>query len=125
MKQTGYILLIAGSRRLDNYKVFSEGMQKVTDRWGIPSKIISGGAPGTESLAVEWSLYSRIPMQGFPSDLKKKGAVRDERMIRLADKIVAFVDDQSIGTWDTIERVREYKGKELIVFKVEEVKNAQ
>jgi hypothetical protein len=43
-------------------------------------------------------------------------------MVSLADKVLAFVDEQSKGTWDTIKKTRKFPEKELAVIKVEEIK---
>jgi hypothetical protein len=129
MKSSGYVLLICGSRRFNNFKVFSEGMNVITAKWGIPSEVVSGGAPGTDTLAMEWAMWSKIPMGTFPAEWEKfgrsAGPKRNTIMVKKANKVVAFVDDQSVGTWDTIKKTRKYKDKDLIIFKVEEVKTLQ
>lgn len=125
MQKQGYVLLIAGSCRFTDYRTFSEGMEIVISRWGAPSLVISGAAKGVDSLAVKWAMSAKIPVNEFPAEWSKYGKAagpkRNGQMVRMADKVVAFVDDRSVRTWDTINKTKQHVGKQLIVFKIEKI----
>jgi hypothetical protein len=121
-----YVLLVAGSRHLECYDVFYKTMGVMLAKWGTPTKIISGGCRGVGAMAKKYATEMKYEFQEYPADWYRYGAkagpMRNTIMVDLADKVLAFVDEQSKGTWDTIKKARKFPEKELIVIKVEEIK---
>lgn len=117
-----YVLLVAGSRRLDCYDVFHKTMGITLAKLGTPSKIIAGGARGIDSLARRYAEEMNYPFEEYPADWRlygrRAGPIRNAVMVNKADKLIAFVDDQSVGTWDTIQKAKAFPGMEVIVYKL-------
>lgn len=124
--KSDYILLIAGSRRFDGYDIFHKTMGVVLARWGTPGAIVSGGASGVDSMAKKYAEEMNYKFTEYPADWKlygrRAGPIRNTVMVGLADKLVAFVDEQSVGTWDTIRKAKAFPGMDVLVFKVTEIK---
>ena len=77
-----------------------------------PSKIVSGGAKGADSLAAMYAGENSIDLQKFLPDYGKYGRsaplVRNKLIIDAADKVIAFWDGTSKGTKYSVD----YAGKQ-------------
>lgn len=109
-------IAIIGSRTFRNKELFQTSLENVLNtefNGAIPSKIISGGACGTDTLAANWAKENRIPLCEFLPDYQKyKQAaplVRNRLIVQNADFIVAFWDNQSRGTKYVITYAQERK----------------
>ena len=94
------------------------GGRNYSDRdhaWGIltildPQRIICGGAPGADSIAIEWAESWQIITTVYPADWdthgKAAGPIRNQQMIDLetADLVLAFPGGR--GTEDMIRRAK-------------------
>ena len=93
-------LLIIGSRNIDNIDI-SPHIPK-----GV-SLIISGGASGVDTLAEQYADKHKISkLILYPQyKLYKRGAPlkRNEKMIEVADEVLAFWDGKSRGTKYSID----------------------
>lgn len=113
----GYILLIAGGENCMNYKVFSEGVIKAYEKWGKPAVVMSDTSSLTGQIAIQWAAHANLPIM-TPMPRKVSRAKNATLMVRKADKMVAFVDDNSLEVWGTIKKMRKYPDKDILVFKV-------
>lgn len=117
----GKVLLVAGAREFNCYLSFKSVMTAVEREIGIPTKIISGGATGVDTMAKTYALEKSIAFEEYPADWKqygkKAGPLRNSKMIKLADVVVALPSPNSIGTYDTIRKAERAK-KQLFVFNV-------
>lgn len=82
-------------------------------------EIVSGGAQGPDTIAVEWAHSGGMPFRIIRPDWDKygKGAgmLRNAEIVANADMVLAFWDGESKGTADTIKKSLAAK-KELHVF---------
>ncbi len=105
------ILMIAGSRSINNIDI-SKYIPKDT------THIISGGAKGVDTLAEQYADKYRISKTILRPryDLYKRCAPlkRNDKMIDMCDKVIAFWDGKSKGTKHTIDYARK-TGKDVYV----------
>lgn len=107
---------IIGSRNLVNVEISKYIPENVTE-------IISGGARGIDTLAEEWAEKNGIPKTIIKPEYErfKRGAPlkRNEKIVELADVIIALWDGKSRGTKFTIDYAKELK-KEVKIYILEE-----
>lgn len=126
------IIAVVGSRDFKDLQLVASYVKS----FDPGTKVISGGARGVDSIAIEAAKRAGLPWQEYKADwedLSHKDAVIKERndgtkydakaghrrnkiLAQLADKIVAFWDGSSNGTMDTVNLARRMK-KEVIVIK--------
>ncbi|MCP4135114.1 MAG: DUF2493 domain-containing protein [bacterium] len=75
--------------------------------------IVSGGAKGVDSTAIDQAKKNKCPYIEFLPDISncktgheftKKYYERNKKIVDEVDVLVAFTDKQTGGTWDTIRR---------------------
>jgi hypothetical protein len=70
------------------------------------SWVVSGGAPGADSLAEKWAKENKKMLTIYPADWlnlgKRAGYVRNTDIVKNSDMIIAFWDGNSKGTKHTI-----------------------
>ena len=107
---------IIGSRNLVNVEI-SKYIPENT------AEIISGGARGIDTLAEEWAEKNGIPKTIIKPEYErfKRGAPlkRNEKIVELADVIIALWDGKSRGTKFTIDYAKKVK-KEVNIYILEE-----
>lgn len=112
------IVAIVGSRDFPKLTRVDQRIAQLRDfqaSCDIPVKIISGGARGIDSRArVVCRDYGYIAdFEEFPadweSDGKAAGYKRNERLIEMADLVIAFWDGESKGTKHTIDLALKHK----------------
>lgn len=95
------ILLIAGSRDFNDYKLLCRYMNYVLQKHKI-DEIISGGARGADSLRERYAKDHNIPFKLFPAnwDLygKRAGYLRNVEMGKYCKAALIFWDGESKGT---------------------------
>lgn len=106
---------IVGSRKypdLDEVKAY-------VNRLPDDSVIVSGGAEGVDTAAVEAAeargLVSLVFLPDWPRFGKKAAYIRNDEIVRAADQVVAFWDGKSKGTANSIELAKE-QHKPLMIF---------
>lgn len=85
----------------------------------MPTRVISGGATGADTLARQWAEENLIPMREHLPESKTAAAykARNTPIVNDSHLIVAFVAQDSRGTWDTINKAQK-AGKSVIIFSV-------
>lgn len=82
--------------------------------------IISGGARGPDTWAIDWAQLTGVPYTIYPADWdrygKRAGFLRNTTLVEKADWIVAFWDGKSRGTLDTIRKAHEAGKRVTVVF---------
>lgn len=82
--------------------------------------IISGCAPGADTLAIEWGDLQGLQVDKMPADWdkfgKSAGPIRNQQMAQAADGLIAFWDGKSPGTKDMITKAINY-GLETHVYR--------
>ncbi|MFA6731032.1 MAG: SLOG family protein [Eubacteriales bacterium] len=85
------------------------------------TEIITGGAEGIDTLAERYADEKRISKHVIRPDYLKHGRaaplVRNQRIVNLADIIVAFWDGESGGTAFTVKYARQVR-KPLKIYKI-------
>ncbi len=112
---------IIGNRTFRNRDFFFQKMSKVKEEFNI-DKIISGGAKGADTFGELFAVKNNIPIEIFYPDWDKygKGAgfIRNSLIIENSDLIIAFWDESSNGTKDSIKKGEKNK-KKIIIFNYE------
>jgi hypothetical protein len=98
-------LAIVGSRTFTDY-LFLESTIMTRINKNV-TEIVSGGAPGADSLAEDFAKKFRLKMKVFPADWKrlgkKAGYLRNISIIEYSDIVIAFWDFVSPGTKSSID----------------------
>lgn len=99
---------VVGSRSFSNYKY----MKKILDVYCVKSsKIISGGADGADTLAIQYAKKNGIDYEEFFPEWNRYGLsagfIRNKTIVENSDVIIAFWDGRSKGTAHTIRLAKE------------------
>lgn len=102
-------VIIAGSRNFDNYPLLKSKcdylLKNKTD-----IEIVSGDAPGADTLAKQYAAEKGYKLTLFPADWskgKKAEPIRNTEMANYATHLIAFWDSKSKGTFDMICKARD------------------
>lgn len=117
---------IVGFRDYHNYTTFTLLLEKTFKKLDIDpnniNKIVSGGAPGIDTLAEKYSEENNINLKVFYAQWKlygnSAGPMRNKDIVKHSDIIIAFVSPKSKGTWITINMARK-KNKHVEIIKIE------
>lgn len=117
-------LAIVGSRTFTDYLFLESTIMTRINK--TVTEIVSGGAPGADSLAEDFAKKFQLKMKVFPADWKglgkKAGYLRNISIIEYSDIVIAFWDFVSPGTKSSINLA--YKmHKELHIIDVRTNKN--
>lgn len=111
-------VIVAGSRSFDNYDLMKMKLDYYFSNF-TPT-IICGEARGADTLGKKYAIENKINILSFPADWnkdgKKAGYLRNERMAKEADYLIAFWDGKSKGTQHMIETMRKM-GKPVRIVK--------
>lgn len=113
-------LLVVGSRCFDDEVLLEDKLDYFMTGWELGDvRLISGGAPGADTLAAEYGHNYKMEVKVFPADWagqgKKAGYLRNLEMGKLADMAIAFWDGKSKGTQHMIRIMVALKKEVLIV----------
>ena len=115
---------VVGSRTFCDRKRLYDVLTKNRDRIKL---IVSGGAAGADTLAVNWATDYGIPYLVFPALWRDPdtgeynrgaGFKRNRLIVEQSDVVVAFWDGQSKGTEHTLETARQL-GKDIRIIRFE------
>jgi hypothetical protein len=108
------IIGVIGSRTFIDYDLMVDTLKHIKI-----TKIVSGGARGSDSLAERYAKEHNIPTQIFLPDWEKNGKSagfkRNTDIVNESDMIVAFWDETSKGTLDSIKKAEKLNKKILII----------
>lgn len=109
IKNTGYYSLgLVGSRHFTDFKMFENTVDSLTSEIGMPTRIVSGGAPGADKLAERYASLHNLDMIIHKSEWSKHGQgagpMRNTLIVRDSDRLIAFRASDSVGTNDTIKK---------------------
>ena len=115
----GKSLAIIGSREFFNYSYAKKHILDIIMNNGIEvSKIISGGANGTDRIAEKFANDYNIPIEIINADWKlgkSAGVIRNTVIVKKSDYIIAFWDEKSKGTLDVINKAKRLHKKIFII----------
>jgi hypothetical protein len=107
---------VIGSRGFNNYELLSETLSNFTI-----TLLVSGSAKGADSLGERYANENNIETLIFKPDWKKygpaAGPIRNSDIINNADTIIAFWDNESKGTKDSLTKAFKL-GKKIFVIKI-------
>ena len=119
-------LIVAGTRSFNDYELLRSVITQLFMKrhcWIIDwnEEIVSGGAPGADTLAVRYATEADMPFKVFPADWKKYGRSagprRNRQMAEYADAAIVFWDGKSRGTQNMIQQMRELgKPVEVVIY---------
>lgn len=111
-------VIIAGSRDITNPDFVEQAIQQ--SGFSI-TELVSGQAPGVDTLGERWARLNKIPIKPFPADWKKygkpAGPIRNQQMADYADALIAIWHNNSSGTKDMIDKAKA-KGLQVFILKV-------
>jgi len=100
-------LAVVGNRTFDD----PELMSKVLDRYRAEHPdmtIISGAAKGADTLAANYAKAHSLNLIEFPADWaqhgRRAGPLRNSQIVAEAEMLIAFWDEASTGTRDSINK---------------------
>ncbi len=103
-------VVVAGSRNFNDYEKLSSEL----DKFLVGKKnvtIISGTANGADKMGERYAEEHGIKIEQFPAEWgiyhKGAGPIRNLQMVKAADAVVAFWDNQSSGTRNIIDCARQ------------------
>ena len=102
--------IIAGSRGITDIRHVQRAMAAAREQFGIvPTLVLSGCAPGVDTLGEEWAKANNVPVELHPAQWalhghKRAGPLRNAKMAHACDAVVAVWDGKSPGTADMIRR---------------------
>lgn len=109
------VLAIVGSRGFSNLELVVEFVSKLKPT----TMVISGGARGVDVTAEDAAKARGLVVTSYPAQWeihgRKAGIMRNAKLVQEATYVVAFWDERSRGTHDTIRRARS-AGKLWAVF---------
>ena len=118
----GINLAVVGSREFNNYDL----LKKTLDKFDIQC-IVSGGAPGADTLAENYAHTNKISTKIFRPDWqkhgKKAGFLRNALIVEACDMLIAFWDGQSRGTQHSINMCKK-AGKQVHIVRYKEITDA-
>lgn len=106
--------LICGGRHFADQAMFDDVMDRLTDMWGCPTRIVHGGATGADAMAAEWADRTAISCVAMPADWEQygnaAGPIRNDTMLQLKPKrVIAFPGGK--GTADMVRQAKKRRGE--------------
>jgi hypothetical protein len=98
-------VIIAGSRTIKDYLLVKSA---VIESGFIISKVIEGGAKGVDRLGRLWAVRNGRPFITYNADWelygrRSAGSIRNNKMAKVGNALIAVWDGQSTGTKNMIE----------------------
>jgi predicted Rossmann fold nucleotide-binding protein DprA/Smf involved in DNA uptake len=101
--------IIAGSRQISDITQVEAAMRN--NAAPRPTVVLSGCAPGVDTLGERWAVARGIPIERYPAKWDKypetAGRLRNREMAHAAEALVAVWDGKSSGTLHMIEAARQ------------------
>ncbi len=94
-------------------------MDQYVSKHGKPSLVISGGAKGADTYGIQWAQSRGIPIKEYKPDqrlinttnFRHAAMTRNTDIVNNSDRVVAFWDKKSTGTFDTLTKAKKAKKK--------------
>ena len=94
-------VIIAGSRHMQTADYPLIG-QAVSASGFTPTEIVSGMAPGADTLGMAWAVANNLPIKKFPADWKRygraAGPIRNSQMRDYAQALIVLIWANSRGS---------------------------
>lgn len=117
------ILAIVGTHTISessqNYHRMKEAIGMVY-KYQTIKEVVSGGAPGIDTMAKTFAEDLHIPMKVFSAEWRKYGKAagpkRNTFIIDYCDSCIAFPDKNSKGTFDSIRKAKKQNKLKEVIF---------
>ena len=101
-------VIIAGCRDFNDYELLREKWDYMLSKKKDTHKVIivSGHAAGADALGEVYALERGYELETYPADWSRgrmAGPLRNEKMARVSDALIAFWDGKSRGTKNMID----------------------
>ena len=110
-------LAVIGTKKFADLNFLTTILKKIPNI----EMIISGGAFGTDTLAKQFAIQTKIEFLEFPPDYRKFGNkakhIRDKLIVEECDELIAFWDGKCEGTKYTMNYAKQL-GKPLKIINV-------
>ena len=118
-------IIIAGSRTITDFKIVQKAVFQALHEWkktySDVTEVFSGCAKGVDILGQIWSTKYGKQLLLYPADWekygKKAGYLRNEKMAKLTDGLIAIWDGKSKGTKHMID-IANKKGLKVFVYEL-------
>lgn len=99
--------IIAGSRTITNPVFLAKA---IAESGFFITEVISGRAPGVDTLGERWARMKNIPITLFPANWaehgKAAGPIRNQEMAEYGDALLLVWDGKSSGSKDMLSRAK-------------------
>lgn len=102
-------MAIVGSRGFTDWFRFQDEVDRIVDIFSSTGgvELVSGGARGPDKMAERYAKETGLHIRVFPADWdahgKKAGMLRNKDIVDNSDVVIAFWDNKSKGTENTIK----------------------
>ncbi len=106
------MLAVVGSRSFTVYSVLEESLEQWEQDNDVKiDTIVSGGARGTDTLAVQYARSNGLMLIEYLPDYEKYSGSkapleRNTLIVDKADYLIAFPTEDSRGTWNSVQKAR-------------------
>ena len=111
-------VIIAGKRNFYQYDTLLRAIRE--SKFEI-TELVSGGAPGVDTISIVWARENNIPIKLFKADWqahgKSAGPIRNQQMAEYGEALIALWDYNSTGTKNMIEQATK-KGLKIFVYDI-------
>ena len=118
-----YRLGIVGSRYYTDYDEFATLVNQIIEMYNFPTRVVSGGAKGADTLAKKWANQNKIPITEYLANWKKYGRaggpIRNQQIVNNIDILLAFIAPNSIGTLNAIELAKKNPNIKIYVYNID------
>lgn len=114
---------IVGSRDWKNKNQIKEYIDSISEKVCI----VSGGAKGVDSIAVQYAKEKGFEIKEYLPNIKeckykyeftKEYYKRNQQIVDASDELVAFVTKSTGGTWDTIRKAEKKNIPIKIIYQI-------
>lgn len=114
-------VIIAGGRTITDYSLV---LSALAESQFIPTEIVSGMAPGVDTLAIQYAQENNLTLKEFHANWKEfgksAGPRRNRQMADYADALIAIWDGESRGTKNMIEEATK-RGLRVFVKRIDAI----
>lgn len=102
-------VIIAGGRDVYDYDFVKQAIEEGIASLGITvTEVVSGKAPGVDTLGEQWAEENGIPIKDFPADWnrlgKAAGPIRNGEMAKYGEVLICVPAPASKGSIDMIKQ---------------------
>lgn len=116
-------IIIAGSRHLTDNKWLEVINDCIKNSKFDITEIVSGGCRGIDQFAIEWAKKASIPYKVYEASWNRHGRaagpIRNEKMAKYADGLIAIWMNSSRGTSNMIDNMKKLNKPTFIYTKVD------